>query len=86
MTGEEAAPDRVAKALMIAGTALATVSVAAWGLNVLPAVPAWMIQLAIYKLTFISGAGLVIGGATLRRSLQLKRGDQARELTDGKDK
>ena len=86
MTDEEATPDRVAKALMVAGAALAAVSVAAWGLNFLPAIPAWMVQFAIYKLTFISGAGLVIGGATLRRSLQLTRGDRARELTDGKGK
>ena len=86
MKDEAAAPERaVARALMIAGAAVITISVAAWGLNFLPALPAWLIQLAIYKLTFISGAGLLIGGATLRRSLQLKSGQRARALTDGDD-
>ena len=86
MTDDQATPERLARALMIAGATLATLSVAAWGLNFLPAIPAWLIQLAIYKLTFISGAGLVIGGATLRRSLHLKAANaRARELAAEKD-
>lgn len=86
MTDDSAIPERVSKALMIVGTTLAAVSVAAWALNFLPAMPVWLMQLAIYKLTFISGAGLVIGGATLRRSPLLNGADQrSRELNAGQD-
>jgi len=68
---------RIAAALMLAGTGLAVVSVGAWLGHFLPAVPAWMLQLAIYKLTFISGAGLVIAGAVVRRNLRLGAGQKA---------
>lgn len=71
MSGHPAA-ERVAGALMLAGAALTAASIAVWLLNIMPTLPAWMIQLAIYKLTFVSGAGLVIAGATVRRSLRLK--------------
>ena len=86
MMNDNSTPERVSRALMIAGTALASLSVAAWGLNFLPVIPAWLIQLAIYKLTFISGAGLIIGGATLRRSLRLNAPQRPPELGDGEDR
>jgi hypothetical protein len=69
MSGRSVA-DRASRALMLAGGAIAIVAVGAWVLDVLPDVPAWMLRLAIYKLTLASGAGLIIAGAVLRRSIR----------------
>jgi len=69
MSGRSAA-DRASRALMLAGGAIAIVAVGAWVLDLLPVVPAWMLRLAVYKIALASGAGLIIAGAVLRRSLR----------------
>lgn len=74
--------DKIARALMYAGAAVATLSVAAWGLSFFPAIPEWMVRLAIFKLTLASAAGLMIAGAAIRRSLRPGRGG-AQQLGDG---
>jgi hypothetical protein len=70
---DRSAPDRVSRTLMYVGTGLAVVAVAAWTFDAMPAMPEWMLRLAIYKLTLASGAGLLIAGAVLRRSFGNRR-------------
>jgi len=62
--------ERVSRALLYGGTALAVVAVGAWVLDVIPDVPEWMLRIAVYKLALGSGLGLMIAGAVLRRSLR----------------
>ena len=82
--GSETSPaaEKIARALMIAGAAVATVSVAFWGLSYMPVFPEWMVRLAIFKLTLVSAAGLMIAGAALRRSLRARH-DSSAQLGDG---
>ncbi len=67
---ERKAAERIARALMAAGTGLALVAVAVWGLDFLPQMPDWMIKLAVYKLSLGSGVILIVAGAALRRALR----------------
>jgi hypothetical protein len=62
--------DRVSRTLMVVGTTLASVAAAVWMADALPTFPDWMLRLAVYKLAFASGAGLLIAGAVVRRSLK----------------
>ena len=79
---DTAVAERVSRTLMYAGAGLGVLSVAAWILGGFPAMPEWMVRLAIYKLTFVSGAGLVIAGAVVRRSSKPAR-DRQQELGEG---
>jgi len=62
--------DRASRALMLVGGAVAIVAIGAWLFDVLPNMPTWMLRLAVYKLALASGAGLMIAGAVVRRSLR----------------
>ena len=74
--------DYVGRGMMIAGAALAAVSVMIWGLSFIPAFPEWMIRLAIFKLMLASAGGLMVAGAVVRRSLLRGRG-AVQQLGDG---
>ena len=67
MTGSGAV-QRVARALMYAGLSLAVTAALAWWLNLLPALPEWMIRLALFKLALGSGAAMVLAGAAVGRA------------------
>ena len=75
--------DYVGRGMMIAGAALAAVSVAIWGLSFIPAFPEWMIRLAIFKLMLASAGGLMVAGAVVRRSLLRGDAQARRELPAG---
>jgi hypothetical protein len=60
--------ERIARTLMYVGAGVAVFGVMAWILDFIPVLPAWMIRIAIYKMTFTGAAGLIFGGAALRKS------------------
>ncbi|MEA3244520.1 MAG: hypothetical protein U9Q74_00040 [Gemmatimonadota bacterium] len=82
---EEEVVARVAGALLAAGAVVAALGVGAWVLDLLPPMPAWMLRLAVYKLTLAAGAGLMIAGAVLRRQLrEAARRDGRESVAPGK--
>lgn len=60
--------DRLARILMYAGVIVGALGVGAWALDAIPPMPAWMMRLAIYKLTLAGAAGLIVVGAFLARA------------------
>jgi hypothetical protein len=71
---QQPALERLARVLMIAGASVAVLGVSAWALDAIPPMPAWMMRLAIYKLTLVGAAGLIIVGAFLRRAARESAG------------
>lgn len=68
---------RIAQILMIGGALGAVVGVGAWVFDVIPAMPAWMLRIAVYKLTIGAGVGMLFVGAAIRRTLRTTAGTLA---------